>query len=61
VDAALTVCKPAADGYGLHGSGMFVINPPWTLHDSLQATLPWLAGALGQDARAGFSLKRKEG
>jgi len=61
VDAALTVCKPAADGYGLHGSGMFVVNPPWTLHDSLQVTLPWLAATLGRDERAGFSLKRNEG
>lgn len=25
---ALRVHEPAADGFGMHGSGMFVINPP---------------------------------
>lgn len=56
VNASLTVCKPAEDGYGLHGSGMFVINPPWTLHGVLEATLPWLARRLAQDERGGFTL-----
>lgn len=58
VHASLQVCRPAADGFGLHGSGMFVINPPWTLHDALAESLPWLASTLGQDERAGFSLTR---
>ncbi len=58
VHAALQVCRPASDGFGLHGSGMFVINPPWTLHDGLADALPWLTQTLGQDARAGHTLTR---
>lgn len=58
VNASLQVCRPASDGHGLHGSGMFVINPPWTLHDALSDALPWLAATLGQDSRAGYTLTR---
>ncbi len=56
VHAALTVRKPSADGFGLHGSGMFVLNPPWTLHADLELTMPWLKKVLGQDDRASFTL-----
>ncbi len=38
-------------GFGLAGSGVLVINPPYTLHTDLQTTLPWLAQALGRRAR----------
>lgn len=54
---ALTVKKPAPDGYGLHGSGMFVLNPPWLLHQALDPVMPYLAKVLAQDAAAGFSLE----
>ena len=27
--AALSVRAPGADGFGMHGSGMFILNPPW--------------------------------
>ena len=37
---------PEGRDRGLVGSGMFVINPPWQLHDDLQAALPWLAAKL---------------
>ena len=57
--ATLTVRKPAGDGFGLHGSGMFVLNPPWTLHGELAAALPWLSATLKLDDRAGFTLKRQ--
>ncbi|TCT01625.1 23S rRNA (adenine(2030)-N(6))-methyltransferase RlmJ [Paralcaligenes ureilyticus] len=56
VHTTLTVCKPASDGYGLHGSGMFVVNPPWTLYKELEQALPWLREKLGQDDNAGFTL-----
>ncbi|MCL2344427.1 MAG: 23S rRNA (adenine(2030)-N(6))-methyltransferase RlmJ, partial [Desulfobulbus sp.] len=29
--ATLQVSAPSRDGFGMHGSGLFVINPPWTL------------------------------
>lgn len=58
LNASLTVCKPAADGLGLHGSGLFIVNPPWTLHAGLAAALPWLTRVLGQDGNARWSLTR---
>ncbi|TXI37307.1 MAG: 23S rRNA (adenine(2030)-N(6))-methyltransferase RlmJ [Methylophilus methylotrophus] len=48
----LDVQKPAADGFGMHGSGMWVINPPWTLRQSIEPHLDWLAKTLAQDATA---------
>lgn len=56
VHASLTVHKPSADGLGLHGSGMFVVNPPWTLREELTQALPWLRKKLAQDDQAKFSL-----
>jgi len=58
VHASLTVRKPVPNGFGLHGSGMFVVNPPYTLHDALQNTLPWLSKTLAQDDRASHTLKQ---
>jgi 23S rRNA (adenine2030-N6)-methyltransferase len=57
---SLTVNTPAADGFGMHGSGMFVLNPPWTLHATLKQVMPWLVRVLGQDAGAAFSLEIQE-
>ncbi len=56
---ALRVREPAKDGFGMHGSGMFVINPPWTLHDTLAGAMPFLAEALREDAGAGFTLEQQ--
>ena len=41
---------------GLPASGMFVINPPFTLKAALQAALPQIAVALAQDQHAAYSL-----
>lgn len=35
-------------GHGMYGSGMFVINPPYTLQAQLQEGLPWLVNLLAQ-------------
>lgn len=37
---------PDAHGRGLTGSGMIVVNPPWTLHGEMGAALPWLVRSL---------------
>ncbi len=55
--ATLTVKTPAAEGFGLHGSGLFILNPPWTLLGALREAMPVLAKLLGQDAGAGFWLE----
>lgn len=54
---SLTVKAPAADGYGLHGSGLFIVNPPWTLAGTLRQTMPWLADTLAQDHEGTFLLE----
>src|ERR1019366_5199389 len=53
----LTGKKPVASGYGLHGSGMFILNPPWLLPKALDLAMPYLARVLAQDAAAGFSVE----
>ena len=42
----------------MHGSGMFVLNPPWNLHAVLQEVMPYLVKILGQDAGASFVLEK---
>jgi 23S rRNA (adenine2030-N6)-methyltransferase len=46
--ARLTVHQGSEPGFGLAGSGVFVINPPFTLHESLRETLPFLTRVLGE-------------
>ncbi len=58
--AAFSVQTPSEDGFGMHGSGMFIINPPWTLHSMLQEVMPYLARHLGQDEGAGYTLEHQE-
>ena len=57
--AALRVREPAKDGFGMHGSGLFVLNPPWTLHDALAESMQFLVNALGEDAGAGYVLEQQ--
>jgi 23S rRNA (adenine2030-N6)-methyltransferase len=57
--ASLTVGKPPVDGFGLFGSGVFVLNPPYTLAGALKEALPYLVDSLGQDAKAGFKLDHR--
>jgi len=44
----------------LQASGMFVLNPPWTLEGKLKETLPALVKVLGQNSGAEFVLKSVE-
>ncbi|WP_062790676.1 23S rRNA (adenine(2030)-N(6))-methyltransferase RlmJ [Aquitalea pelogenes] len=55
--AELHVQAPSADGFGMYGSGMFLLNPPWTLPAMLKEVLPYLVEHLGQDAKASFILE----
>jgi 23S rRNA (adenine2030-N6)-methyltransferase len=59
LQVSLTVQTPSPDGFGMHGSGLFIANPPWTLPAQLEAALPYLTQALGQDAGAGFTLEHE--
>jgi 23S rRNA (adenine2030-N6)-methyltransferase len=55
--ATLSVRAPQDDGFGLHGSGMFVFNPPWKLDAALRSALPVLARLLAQDDTAGWTVR----
>lgn len=47
-----------AGEHGMYGSGVFVINPPWTLEAALADALPRLVTLLGRDRHAGYALER---
>lgn len=53
----MTVHQPPSDSHGLFGSGVWILNPPHTLHKQLKQTMPWLTKLLGQDSSANWSIK----
>ncbi|NJD86570.1 MAG: 23S rRNA (adenine(2030)-N(6))-methyltransferase RlmJ [Betaproteobacteria bacterium] len=60
LDVALQVKAPSPAGLGLHGSGLFIVNPPWKLSEQLLGIMPWLTSALAQDATAEFRFDARE-
>lgn len=57
LNVMLTTHTPMPDGFGLHSSGMFILNPPYTLEPMLKEVMPWLVKALGKDSGARFTLE----
>ncbi len=57
LQVTLSIGAPGDDGRGLIASGMFIINPPWTLEATLKETMPWLTQVLARDSSARFSLQ----
>ena len=55
----LTVQLPDSQGFGLAGSGMFILNPPYTLHDQLLEVMPYLVDVLGQYDEANYLIEQK--
>ncbi|HQS43550.1 MAG: 23S rRNA (adenine(2030)-N(6))-methyltransferase RlmJ [Methylotenera sp. 24-45-7] len=53
---SLTIHAPSEEGFGMHGSGLFIINPPWTLPNTLAETMPVLTELLALDETAHFTL-----
>ena len=56
LDVTLMIEAPNADGFGMFGSGMFIINPPWTLPAILTETMPVLCDTLAIGNDANFTL-----
>ncbi len=57
LNVTLTVAGPSGEDKRLRSSGMFIINPPWTLEATLKDTMPWLSKVLAQDEGAGFAIQ----
>ncbi len=56
LNVSLTVRTASIEQRGLVSSGLFLINPPYTLKAALQEAMPELVEILGQDRGAGFEL-----
>lgn len=54
---SLTVQTPSMDGFGMHGSALFIVNPPYNLPATLQEVLPYLVQHLGLDQGADSELE----
>ena len=48
--------RPLTGERGMAGSGMFIVNPPWTLRAELESCLPLLAELLGEQGQGQFTL-----
>jgi len=57
LNVTLTTRTPMPDGFGLHSSGMFILNPPFTLEPMLKEVMPFLVKALAKDSGAKFVLE----
>jgi 23S rRNA (adenine2030-N6)-methyltransferase len=55
----MTVEAPSDDGFGMHGSGMFIVNPPYTLPHILDETMPILTQLLALDETGNSSIVSK--
>ena len=60
LDIGLQVTAPSSEGRGLHGSGMFIVNPPWKFSEQMRGIMPWLTRVLAQDAAASFRIDGRE-
>ncbi len=59
--ARVTVAEPNDRGFGMLGSGVFLINPPHPVKTALQPALAELVRLLGQHSGAGFTLDSSPG
>ena len=53
----LTVAEPDPGGFGMLGSSVFVVYPPWVLRDQMRDTLPALKRSLAQYPGATFAIE----
>lgn len=56
LNIAMTVQQPDEKGFGMLGSGLFIINPPWTLKGTMQDIMPYLVEKLAQYPGASYEI-----
>jgi 23S rRNA (adenine2030-N6)-methyltransferase len=56
LNVEMTIHEPSAEGFGMHGSGLFIVNPPWTLPKILDETMPVLTQLLALDETASYAI-----
>jgi 23S rRNA (adenine2030-N6)-methyltransferase len=56
LNISMTVQEPDADGFGMLGSGLFLINPPWNLKTTMESVMPYLTEKLAQFDGASFEI-----
>ena len=56
LNISMTVQEPDPQGFGMLGSGLFIINPPWTLAEKMESVMPYLTEKLGQFDAASFQI-----
>ncbi|MFM9156290.1 MAG: 23S rRNA (adenine(2030)-N(6))-methyltransferase RlmJ [Polynucleobacter victoriensis] len=56
LNIAMTVQEPDEKGFGMLGSGLFIINPPWTLKDTMRDIMPYLVEKLAQYPGASYEI-----
>ena len=56
LNIAMTVQEPDEKGFGMLGSGLFIINPPWTLKATMQTVMPYLVEKLAQYPGASYQI-----
>ena len=57
LNITMTVQEPDAKGFGMLGSGLFIINPPWTLKATMQSVMPYVVEKLAQYPGASYEIK----
>lgn len=61
LNVTLSISTPSPDGFGLTHSGMFILNPPWTLAAQLEEVMPYVVDALAADSGAEYTMEVQEG
>jgi 23S rRNA (adenine2030-N6)-methyltransferase len=56
LNVSLNVQAPSDEGFGMHGSGLFIINPPWMLPKTLEESMPVLTKLLALDETADYQI-----
>lgn len=57
LNVTLSVYEGKHDEFGMYGSGLFILNPPYTLEKELEKLMPVLVKTLGQDEGANYTLE----